>query len=172
MSTHPSRVVDLLPALLRYARRLTRDGQDAEDLVQETLAAAYAKADSYQPGRSLRVWLFAILHNQFIDNRRHDAVRARPDASDTPPAATPALQEQSVRLREVAEALDRLSPEHQQVLHLVAVEGLSYQEAAEALAIPIGTLISRLSRARARLRALDGDESGARRSIPLRIVEN
>ncbi len=77
-----------------------------------------------------------------------------------------------MRLREVAEALDRLSPEHQQVLHLVAVEGLSYQEAAEALAIPIGTLISRLSRARARLRTLDGDESGAGRPIPLRIVEN
>lgn len=172
MSTHPSRVIDLLPALMRYARWLTRDHQDAEDLVQDTLASAYAKADSYQPGRSLRAWLFAILHNEFVDGRRHDAVRTRHYADETRPDFEPALQEQSIRLHEVSEALDRLSPEHQQVLHLVAVEGLSYQEAADAIGIPIGTLISRLSRARARLRALDGDESVDHDPIPLRIVEN
>ena len=75
MDTHPSRVVDLLPALMRYARRLTRDEHDAEDLVQEALVAACANADKYQPGRPLRVWMFAIVHNAFVSRRRRDAVR-------------------------------------------------------------------------------------------------
>lgn len=172
MDTHPSRVVDLLPALMRYARRLTRDEHDAEDLVQEALVAACANADKYQPGRPLRVWMFAIVHNRFVSRRRRDAVRARYDASEIACDTGPAAQEQSIRLREVAEAVGRLSAEQQQVLHLVAVEGLSYQEAADAVGIPIGTLISRLSRARARLRALDDDEPAGRAAGSLRIVEN
>lgn len=167
MKQPPSRVVDLVPALLRYARRLTRDEHDAEDLVQETLVSAYARADTYQPGRSLRIWLFAILHNAFVSRIRHNDVRERYRASTAPPDVEASPQEHSVRLREVAEALDRLSAEQQQVLHLVAVEGLSYQEAADAIGIPIGTLISRLSRARAHLRALESDAP-----VPLRIVEN
>lgn len=165
-------VTELLPALLRYARRLTRDEHEAEDLVQETLAAAYANASSYQPGRSLRIWLFAILHNAFISRARHDAVRERYRASSFPPDTGPSPQEHSVRLREVAAALDRLSEEQRQVLHLIAVEGLSYQEAAAVIGIPIGTLISRLSRARARLRAIEDGDADDRSPVSLRIVEN
>lgn len=173
MTIPPPRIVELLPALMRYARRLARDQSDAEDLVQETLASAYAHIGQYQPGRSLRVWLFTILHNSFISRTRHDAVRERHRTGTAPAAAEASPQEHSVRLREIAEALDRLSPEQRQVLHLVAVDGLSYQEAADAIGIPIGTLISRLSRARARLRAIESGEAGdSRPPVALRIVES
>ncbi|MBN8842493.1 MAG: sigma-70 family RNA polymerase sigma factor [Sphingomonadales bacterium] len=172
MSANPSRVVDLLPALTRYARRLTRDDDEAADLVQEALVSAYANANQYQPGRSLRIWIFAILHNAFVSRVRHDAVRKRYGAEAETPVALPSPQEQSVRLREVAEALDLLPPDQQQVLHLVAVEGLSYQEAADAIGVPIGTLVSRLSRARARLRAIESGDADDHAHLPLRIVEN
>lgn len=157
---------------MRYARQLARNEHEAEDLVQEALAAAYANAGSYQPSRPLRIWLFAILHNGFISRARHDAVRERFRADTVPASVDTSPQEYSVRLREVAKALEQLSPEQQQVLHLIAVEGLSYQEAADVIGIPIGTLISRLSRARAKLRAIENGEPEAELAIPLRVVEN
>ena len=102
-------------------------------------------------------------------------VHCRPDEAlcDGDQSQTPEMFYRMVQdVRSVAEAVGRLSAEQQQVLHLVAVEGLSYQEAADAVGIPIGTLISRLSRARARLRALDDDEPAGRAPASLRIVEN
>ncbi len=172
MSANSSCVVDLVPALMRYARLLTRDENDADDLVQEALVSAYANSDQYQPGRSLRTWMFTILHNAFISRVRHEAVRERYKARSVPQDAGPPPQEQSVRLREVTEALGRLPIEQQQVLHLVAVEGLPYQDAADAIGVPIGTLISRLSRARARLRALESEDLEDGRPAALRIVES
>lgn len=172
MSAEPSRVVDLLPALMRYARRLTRDESEADDLVQEALVSAYANSDQYQPGRPLRIWMFAILHNIFVSRVRREAVRERYRAGAVPPDPGLLPQELSIRLREVAEALDRLPPEQQQVLHLVAVDGMSYQDAAAVIGVPVGTLISRLSRARARLRQLESGEPSQIRPVALRIVEN
>lgn len=175
MSPLPSKVVDLLPALMRYARRLTQNEADAEDLVHEALVSAYTNANRYQRGRSLRVWLFAILHNAFVSGVRRQAVRERfraatmvADREEVPPA-----QEQSVRLHQLEAALNALSHEHQTVLHLIAVEGLSYQEAADAIGIPTGTLISRLSRARARLRAFEEGEPLVHSGSPrLRMVKD
>ena len=100
------------------------------------------------------------------------SVRERYRAGSFPSDTEPSPQEHSVRLREVAAALDRLSEEQRQVLHLIAVEGLSYQEAAAIIGVPIGTLISRLSRARGRLRAIEDGEAVDPSPVSLRIVEN
>lgn len=151
-------VVGQLPALLRYARALVRDPADAEELVHETLLRAYERRDSFDTRRNLRPWLFSILHNLFVDIYRRrqmeervvDAMTADPVAAPPPPDA-----DTRVQLAEIHQAFTRLPEAQRAALHLVAVEGLSYQDAADALNIPIGTLMSRLSRARASLRLLD-----------------
>lgn len=151
-------VVGQLPALLRYARALVRDPADAEELVHETLLRAYERRDSFDTRRSLRPWLFSLLHNLFVDIYRRrqmeervvDALTADPVAAPPPPDA-----DTRVQLAEIHQAFTRLPEAQRAALHLVAVEGLSYQDAADALSIPIGTLMSRLSRARATLRLLD-----------------
>ena len=151
-------VVGELPALLRYARALVRDPADAEELVHETLLRAYERRQSFDARRSLRPWLFTILHNLFIDTYRRrqmeervvDAMTADPVAAPQPPDA-----DTRVQLAQIHQAFTRLPEAQRAALHLVAVEGLSYQDAADALQIPIGTLMSRLSRARASLREMD-----------------
>lgn len=153
-------VIGLLGPLRRYARSLTRDETQAEDLVQDTLVRAYERRSSFRPGGNLRGWLLSILHNTFIDNRRRhvaefrrlEQVAALADTEVSPE------QESRVRLQQVQTAFMSLPDEQRAVLHLVAIEGLSYQEAASALKIPVGTLMSRLGRARAALR---GFEAGA-----------
>lgn len=165
-----------LPVLRRYARSLTRDDTDAEDLVHDALVRAYERRGSFDAERGgaaggLRGWLLSVLHNVFIDRRRLNAARTRREAqagelADT--VAAPA-QEHSLRLAQVRDAFMDLPEEQRAALHLVAIEGLGYAEAASALGIPQGTLMSRLSRARAALRAVE-DGAGAGRSSRLRIV--
>ncbi|MBA1154629.1 sigma-70 family RNA polymerase sigma factor [Microvirga sp. Marseille-Q2068] len=152
-------VVGLLEPLRRYARSLTRDESQAEDLVQDTLVRAYERQGSFRAGGNLRGWLLSILHNSFIDHRRrHLAEFRRLEQSPAAETAAPPEQESRVRLQQVHAAFMRLPDEQRASLHLVAIEGLSYQEAAAALGIPVGTLMSRLGRARAALR---GFEAGA-----------
>jgi RNA polymerase sigma-70 factor (ECF subfamily) len=153
-------VVGLLGALRRYARSLTRDETRAEDLVQDTLVRAYERRSSFRPGGNLRSWLLSILHNTFIDSRRRHVAELRrlEHAASFVDTAAPPEQESRVRLQQVQAAFMSLPDEQRAALHLVAIEGLSYQEAANALNIPVGTLMSRLGRARAALR---GFEAGA-----------
>ncbi len=148
-----------IPRLRRYARYLRREPDHADDLVQECLSRAIAKIDTWQPGTNLRAWLFVILRNCHINEiRREQRVVSLEDES---PASEPALsvpgsQETRVALAEVHRAYLSLSEEHREVLLLVAIEGLQYEEAAEILEVPLGTVRSRLSRARQALRqALD-----------------
>jgi len=151
-------VVGELPALLRYARALVRDPAEAEELVHETLLRAYERRQSYDPRRSLRPWLFTILHNLFIDSYRRRQMEERVvDALATDPVAAPPAPDADTRvqLAQIHQAFTRLPEAQRAALHLVAVEGQSYQDAADALQIPIGTLMSRLSRARAALREMD-----------------
>lgn len=150
-------VLGQLPALRRYARALTRDAASAEDLVHDTLVKAYEKKDGFRAGRNLRTWLFAILHNHFIDGRRKNRAETLRIAGATEAAESVALpgQEHSVRLAQVRQAFMALPDEQRMALHLVAIEGLSYQEAAVTLGIPTGTLMSRLGRARASLRGFE-----------------
>ena len=163
-------VLGQIGALRRYARSLTRDPGEAEDLVQDALLRAYERRGSFRAGGSMRAWLLSILHNAFIDgvrSRRSEARRIEA-AGRIGESALAAPQEHSVRLSQVREAFMSLPEEQRAALHLVAIEGLSYQEAAGALGIPLGTLMSRIGRARAALRAMEESEPG--RGAHLRIV--
>ena len=154
-----------IPRLRRYARYIRRDFDHADDLVQECLARAIAKIHTWQPGTNLRAWLFVILRNCHIDeirrSRQMDSLDDR--VSDEPSLTTPANQETCLVLSEVRDAFLALSEEHREVLLLVVIEGLPYEEAAAILRMPVGTVRSRLSRARQALRqAFElGDETPA-----------
>ncbi len=151
----PFDVVGLLDPLRRYARALARDESRAEDLVQAALLRAYERRGTFKSGANLKNWLFSILHNLFVDECRHqDADKRHSTAAASGPDETAAPhQESHIRLRQVGLLFERLPDDQKAVLYLIAVEGLSYQEAAASLGIPLGTLMSRLGRARAALRA-------------------
>jgi RNA polymerase sigma-70 factor, ECF subfamily len=143
-----------IPRLRRYARYLAREADRADDLVQECLTRAIAKIDSWTPGTNLRAWLFVILRNCHINEVRRGqrTCSIGEMSSDYDVVPTPAGQEAHISLLEVRDAYLNLSEEHREVLLLVAIEGLQYEEAAAILKIPVGTIRSRLSRARQTLR--------------------
>ncbi|MFC6789067.1 sigma-70 family RNA polymerase sigma factor [Methylobacterium komagatae] len=154
-------IVDLLVPLRRYARALTRDALRADDLVHDTLVRALEAKGTLRPNTNLRTWMMTVLHNVFIDEQRRRQVEVRhADAlvrmhDETSPPA----QEGQVRLAQIREAFATLPEEQRAALHLVTIEGMAYADAAAVLGIPIGTLMSRLGRGRAALRAF---EEGAR----------
>jgi RNA polymerase sigma-70 factor, ECF subfamily len=145
--------------LRRYARFLRSEPDRADDLVQECLSRAFAKIDTWQPGTNLRAWLFVILRNCHVNEIRREQRIVSID--DEFPASGPTLiepgnQEARVVLAEVRNAYLSLSEEHRKLLMLVAIQGRGYKEASAILDVPLGTVRSRLSRARQALRqALD-----------------
>lgn len=145
-----------IPRLRRYARYLVRDVDHADDLVQEALVRALNNLEKWQRGTNLRSWLFVILRNVYINEIRR--ARTTPQSSELQPndiaLGVSGGQEWRQAVVEMERAFVRLSDEHKDVLFLVAVEGLEYEEAARVLGIPIGTVRSRLSRARLALRGL------------------
>jgi RNA polymerase sigma-70 factor (ECF subfamily) len=146
-------IVACVPGLRRYARGLTGDRDRADDLVQDTLERAWARFSLWQRRGDLRAWLFGIMHNHFVDRLR--AQRSRPEdaAGDTvPELAQRPMQADRLELRDLDRLLQRLPAEQREVLLLVGVEELSYREVALALGVPVGTVMSRLSRGRERLR--------------------
>lgn len=154
---HAFNVVAQMTVLRAYARTLTRNRQDAEDLVQETMTRAYEKGNSLRTGGSLRGWLLSILHNVFASNWRrakrfHDHLANTSDEFDLQVAPA---QEHAVRLAQIDRAFLTLPQDQRAALYLVCVEDMPYQEAATALRIPVGTLMSRLGRARSRLRKFE-----------------
>ena len=157
-----------VPALRRYARALTRDTDRADDLVQDCLERAIRKQALWQPTGSLKSWLFRILLNLYRNELRTNRRRGEHVAVDTllvEPSIAPA-QPGRIALAEMSRAIDLLNVEQKEALLLVVLDGMSYAEAAEALSIPIGTLMSRLGRARAALRtAVGGTEEPRLRSV-------
>jgi RNA polymerase sigma-70 factor (ECF subfamily) len=154
-------LVAALPRLRRYARVLTGDVHRADDLVQDTLARAWAKRRLWRAGSDLRAWLFTIMHNVHVNQfslRRHERTHASLDADDGQVAnwevAVPATQSNRVEVNEMLAQIGRLPADQREVLVLAAVEELSYKEIATLLAVPVGTVMSRLSRARERLRRM------------------
>lgn len=159
-------IPDDLAAMRRYARALTRDEQDADDVVQEAMVRAIERRRTFDPKRDRQRWLLAIVHNVFVSTRRRIAAEERRNdrlAHTLLPHAD-LDHEHRVRLAAVSRAFESLSGAHRAVLHLVAVEGLSYQEAADILDIPVGTVMSRLARARDALRQAE------RGPAPLRLA--
>lgn len=143
-----------IPALRRYALALLRNRQDADDLVHDCLVRALDRLHTRRDDGDLRAWLFTIMHNLFVTQRRRWSARPDAAAQDALADAVPvrAEQENSLLFKELVNALYQLPQDQQQVILLVAVEDLSYAEVARVLGIPIGTVMSRLSRARERLR--------------------
>ncbi|RYH06331.1 RNA polymerase sigma factor [Tropicimonas sp. IMCC6043] len=151
MARDLSILITEIPHLRRYAYALTGERDFAEDLVQSCLERAVARFHQWQPDRRLRPWLFSILHNLHADTRR----RSRPNVPlhDVPELhAHEESAEGRVDAHKVLEAIDRLPNDQRDVLILVGIHELSYAEAATVLGIPPGTLMSRLHRARGRLR--------------------
>lgn len=145
---------DMLQRLRRFALWLTRDASSADDLVQATVERALSRRAQQAGADSLRPWLFAILYRLFIDTKRRERRHARWLAWFGREEATGSDTEAIVLAESGLAAFARLPTEQRALLLLVSVEGLSYKEAAQALDVPIGTVMSRLSRARAALREL------------------
>lgn len=151
---HPfhHQLAEEMPALLRLARHLTRNEHGAQDLAQETLRKAWSAREGYLPGARLRAWLFTILRNTHISGLR----KYRREVEDADGHLAGALaqegeQEHVIALRELVEAMTRLSQEQREALILVGGAGYSHEEAAVATGCASGTIKSRVSRARARL---------------------
>jgi RNA polymerase sigma-70 factor (ECF subfamily) len=149
------------PALLRYAWTLLRNGPDAEDLVHDCLVRALDRAHTRNPTLPVRPWLFAIMHNLFVSDLRR--VRSRGERipleglADAE-AMTPAMQDGALQWRDLLRGLDALPEDQRTAILLVSVEDFTYEATAQVLGVPVGTVMSRISRGRERLRrALDGD---------------
>ena len=156
-----------IPHLRRYARSLTRNVDQADDLVQECLVSALENIASWRAGSNMRAWLFVILRNKFLNSTRKVQNERKASASLEIAVNANSSTSDQHRIRtavmEVKQAFTQLTGEHREILTLVAVEGLSYEEAAEVLNVAVGTVRSRLARARRHLKELiDEDrETGA-----------
>jgi RNA polymerase sigma-70 factor (ECF subfamily) len=146
-----------IPRLRRYARALVGGRVEADDLVQDTLERAWSRFGQWRPGSDLRAWLFGIMHNLRIDQLRRPVLNfASYDDEDNRDIEVPtrATQTDRIELEELAAVIGRLPEEQRAVLLLVALEEMRYEDVARVLEIPIGTVMSRLSRARERLRVM------------------
>lgn len=153
-------IIALLPSLRGFARSLTRNDTEAEDLMQETLVKAIGNIHQFTPGTNLRAWLFTIQRNTFytayhrsrreppIDNEAMDGLSCQPS------------QEWSLKLRRVHDALHLLPAEQREALMLIGGAGLTYEEAAEICGCALGTIKSRVNRARARLLEMLDEDRG------------
>jgi len=148
-------ILACIPSLRRYARGLTGDPHRADDLVQDTLERAWSRFSRWQKRGELRAWMFGIMHNHFIDGVRATNRRADQTApGDLPDAPVRATQTDHLEVRDLDRCLQALPPEQREVLLLICVEDLSYQDTAQVLDVPLGTVMSRLSRAREKRGAL------------------
>ncbi|WP_445682849.1 sigma-70 family RNA polymerase sigma factor [Radicibacter daui] len=147
--------VELMPALKAFAFSLTRDPASAEDLCQETMLKVIRSLDKFEPGTCLKSWMFTIMRNTFRNdmkrkwrenNNNYDTLIATQQA--------PGQQEDSLRLHETADALDRLSSKHREVIVLIGALGVSYEDAAGIAGCAVGTIKSRLWRARQHLESM------------------
>lgn len=161
-------IAALIPNLRRYARVLVRDPDQADDLVQDCLERAITRYQSFTPGTNLRSWLFTILLNlvrsQARTNKRRGTMVNIDEIRDVPGHFAP--PDQPLTMRDLQAAFDTLPASFQEVIVLVGVEGMSYEEAADVVGIPVGTVRSRLSRAREQLRRALDEPAVARAKVP------
>lgn len=165
MESHPFE--QHIPRLRRYARALVGDRYAADDLVQDTLERAWNKLHLWRQGSDMRAWLFAIMHNVFVNQARSRRQEIERNMEELPLMAVRATQGQNLELIDMERALQALPEDQREVILLVAVEQLTYEETSRALSVPIGTVMSRLSRGRERLRQITSGEA----AIPLKLVK-
>ena len=157
-------IVEYIPRLRRYARALLRGNAGAaDDLVQDCLERALSRLHLWRRGTDLRAWLFTLMHNLYVNQLRRNGREVTFEELPEQPQDTYADRG---RMGEIEQALGRLQPDQREILLMVTLEGLSYREVATVLGIPEGTVMSRLARARERLRrTLDGESSAELRRI-------
>ena len=164
----------VIPALRRYARTFVRGAGDADDLVQDTLERAISSWHQRRCDGDTRAWLFTILHNLAVNHLRRAARRGREvpfDDAGESDVAVPSTQEDALRRDDILGAVGQLPDDQRSVLLLVSIEDVTYAEAARILDIPIGTVMSRLARARARLLNLLEEQKPASDRPHLRRVQ-
>jgi len=162
----PDELISCVPRLRRYARALAANRDDADDLVQDTLERAWAKSSLWRGVGDARGWLFSIMHNLHVDGVRRPRVATQALDDDTPEVAVAATQGERLAVLDLQAALDQLPIEQREIVLLVALEDMAYADVAKTLGIPIGTVMSRLSRGRERLRALlEGRADGVRLKV-------
>jgi RNA polymerase sigma-70 factor (ECF subfamily) len=168
MRMNGERIIPHIPGLRRYARLLTRDLHRADDLVQDTLVRACAKWTLWRPDSDLRAWLFTIMHNLFINQ-----VRAAPPESVQLDSIVDAGHSEDAGVGiDLERALARLPDDQREVLLMVTVEDFSYAEVARVIGVPVGTVMSRLSRGRRRLRdAMEGTRDIAESRSHLKVMK-
>lgn len=169
-------IVELLPKLRRFAFGLTTDLDEADDLVQSACLRALTKQETWQPGTRLDSWLYRIIQNLFRDDLRRRKVRGDPIDPEMAVAVPDPKAHLRIdindRLSDVARVLALIPEEQREVLMLVTVSGFSYQEAADHLSLPVGTVMSRLARARCRLHELIRESEPVGEQTTLRVHES
>ena len=157
-----------IPRLRRYARALTRDINRADDLVQSCLMRAVAKQHLWERGTNLRAWLFTILHNQHVNEVRRSVREGNTvELEEAPQLTVQSNAMHALELRDLERALAQISIEQREVILLVGLEGMAYEDAASVLNVPVGTVRSRLSRGRDELRHLMGmKEQAGKDDVP------
>ena len=163
-----NQILEHIPRLRRYARALLGDRYAADDLVQDTLERAWNKFHLWRPGSDLRAWLFAIMHNVFVNQVRSKRSEIERTMEELPEVPMRATQSDALEIADVGRALRALPDDQREVLLLVAIEEMTYVEASRALEVPIGTVMSRLSRGRERMRRLI---AGAQQAVELKVVK-
>jgi RNA polymerase sigma-70 factor (ECF subfamily) len=163
-----SQALQYIPRLRRYARALTGDASAADDLVQDALERALVKQSLWREGTDLRAWLFTVMHNVFVNQVRSAAVSRTVQLDDSIADQPQPQSTDRLEIRDLDAALQALPEEQRAVVLLVGLEQMTYDEAARVLDVPIGTVMSRLSRGRERLRRL---MQGLPETAPLKVVK-
>lgn len=162
-------VIDEIPRLRRFARALSGDQALADDLVQDCLERALGRLHTWRENTNMRAWLFTILRNLYFNQLRSSARRPTETTFDEGPeltTGTAPTQEQGLVLRDLGTALELLPDQHREVILLIGLEGMNYKDTADILEVPVGTVMSRLSRGRATLKSLmDGGDRGGKPSL-------
>jgi len=153
MQDERDRLIACIPRLRRYASALLGDRTGADDLVQDTMERGWKKLSTWQRGSDMRAWLFGIMHNLHVDQVRKPSLPTEELDEDTPAMVSHHQVSDGLEVRDLDTALRSLPPEQREILLLVALEEMSYEEVAATLGLPLGTVMSRLSRARQKLRA-------------------
>lgn len=159
MSEFITQLEDCIPALRRYAFTLLHQQDEADDLVQDCLERAIRKQSLWQKGTSLRAWLFTMQHNLFINQLKQKARKPKLVVSSNALSHIQAPDQPNVIMKDIQYCLQQLAEDQREVLLLVTIEGFSYKEVGEIEGIPVGTVMSRLSRARKRLQELMNGET-------------